>query len=154
MQHLEAQLQQPTPTWSKEKYSQLPHTPRGLNKRDLICFQCSQPGHLRRNCPLFSGPKQIGPCYLCGQMGHHQRHCGQRPIQPQGRQGNNQPLHSPINGGAYARQEFHSNSNRTSKQSSKPTDRFYQSKPTDRFYQINGLMHSLTVEETVDGVPS
>ena len=60
VQHLEAQLRQPTPTWSKEKYPQLPHTPRGLNKRDLICFQCNQPGHLRRNCPLFSGPKQMG----------------------------------------------------------------------------------------------
>ncbi len=42
----------------------------------LRCFQCSQPGHLQRNCPRRPPARNDRRCFACGLPGHMARDCG------------------------------------------------------------------------------
>eukprot|EP01089_Gocevia_fonbrunei_P017004 TRINITY_DN5406_c0_g1_i1.p1 TRINITY_DN5406_c0_g1~~TRINITY_DN5406_c0_g1_i1.p1 ORF type:complete len:200 (+),score=12.35 TRINITY_DN5406_c0_g1_i1:117-716(+) len=51
------------------------------NRKCMICFSCSKPGHHRFDCRKYlSSPKhqerlKNNPCFTCGQLGHWSRHC-------------------------------------------------------------------------------
>lgn len=47
----------------------------GLKIWTVRCFNCSQTGHVKRDCPNQSNTDRSRRCFACGQLGHIARDC-------------------------------------------------------------------------------